>query len=272
MPRPRPDLEYHNAMGTKAIDPQSIRNVTIVGDPEETGRVVHHLLRRSGKPRTSTEPVIHWAPGRVDHTIRVAEVAECAPLAELERALRVADGLIVVVHAGRFRGPRLETLLRIADDHQVARLCLITGLNDPAADFDRCVRTIADTRGATPLPLQIPIGTGANFDGVIDLVQILALQPLAAELYGPQWNLAESRYRALVDTVLDHPVPGSHAGELPLNQFHHRVRRRTRIGDLVPILCSAAPKSNDIAPLLDAMVRYLPSPLDVCQPEHALDY
>src|SRR5688500_2846398 len=141
---------YHNAMGTKAIDPQAIRNVTIVGDPDETAQVVHRLLRRSGKPRTSTEPVIHSPPGRVDHIVRVADRASAAPIAGLKRSIRVADSLIAVVTAAPST-PRLETLLNIADAHQVARLCLITGLDQPAADFDRCVRTIAAVRGAVPL-------------------------------------------------------------------------------------------------------------------------
>ncbi|WP_067823020.1 GTP-binding protein [Nocardia inohanensis] len=245
-------------MGTKAIDPQSIRNVTIIGDPRETTALIRRLL-----PRAARADAVHRVTDRVEHTIRIAELAGPAPIAELERSIRVADGVIAVVNATT-RSPRLETLLRVADDYQVARMCLVSGLDRPAADFDRCVREIADTRGAVPLPLQVPHGIGPEFEGVIDLVSMWPLAPLAAEFYGAHWRVAEQRYRDLVATVTDRD-PGD---ELPPEQLRHRIRRHTRIGEIVPVLCAAA----EIGPLLDAIVRYLPSPLDVCQPEHALDY
>ncbi|MFB8007410.1 GTP-binding protein [Nocardia sp. NPDC056000] len=215
-------------MGTKAIDPQSIRNVTIIGDPNETACVAHRLHRDSGDRGT-----IRWPADQAEYTIRITELSSRTPNAELERSIRVADGLIAVVNAATRRDPRLETVLRIADDHQVARLCLINGLDQPGADFDRWVHTIADIHGATPLALHVPLGVGAEFQDIIDLF--------------PMW--ADST-------------------EIPAEQLHRRIRRRTRIGDVVPILCDAPGN----APLLDAIVRYLPSPMDVCQPEHALDY
>ncbi len=259
-------------MGTKAIDPQSIRNVTIIGDPDETTRVVHRLCRRFAR----TAATVHWVTGRVDHTIHIAELSSQAPIADLERSVRVADGVIAVVSAAMERTPRLETILRLADDHQVARLCLVTGLGHPAADFDRCVRTIAETRGAVPLTLQIPIGIGTEFEGVIDLVPMWALEPMAAEFYGSHWKVAEQWYRNLVATVMEQDAADSGAilglRQIPPEHLHERIRCLTRIGDAVPVLCDAATWSDDIAPLLDAIVRYLPSPMHVCQPEHALDY
>ncbi|MEV6098685.1 GTP-binding protein [Nocardia sp. NPDC051981] len=257
-------------MGTKAIDPQSIRNVTLLGDPADTARLAHHLRRGSGNPTSSPATTLHWATDGIEHTIRLAELSTQAPIAALQRSIRVADGVIAVVDAAANLAPRLETMLRIADDHQVARLCLITGLDHPDADFDRCVRTIADTRGAVPLPLQLPIGTGTHSEGVIDLISLWALAPLAADIYGPQWQLAEQQYRTLVATVIEpNATLGPH--EFPLEYLHHRIRHLTRIGDIAPILCSPTP-TNDPAHLLDAITRYLPSPLTVCQPEHALDY
>ncbi|APA96485.1 Elongation factor G [Nocardia seriolae] len=93
-----------------------------------------------------------------------------------------------------------------------------------------------------------------------------ALEPLAADIYGPHWQPAEDAFHTLVRTVFPHdPTPPR---DIPLD----RIRSLTRIGDVVPILCGTAPRSNDTAPILDAIVRYLPSPMDVCQPEHALDY
>ncbi|MET9490158.1 GTP-binding protein [Nocardia sp. NPDC006630] len=258
-------------MGTKAIDPQAIRNVTIVGDPDETTPLIHRLLGRTGSgPQTAT----HWSASRIEHTIRLTELSSRTPAAELERSIRVADGVIAVVNAAAHNMARLETTLRVADDHQVARLCLLTGLDQPRADFDRCLRTIADTRGAVPLTLQIPLGTGPAFEGTIDLPPMWTLEPMAAEFYGPHWQVAIHWYRTLAKTLMDtaDPDPSPALRNISLEQLHRRIRRLTRIGDVVPVLCSAAPSSEDITPLLDAIVRYLPSPLDVCQPEHALDY
>lgn len=245
-------------MGIEAIDPQSIRNVTIIGAPAETAPVVRGMRQ--------TGPAIEWVTDRVGHTIRIAALDGHAPVAELERSIRVADGVIVVANAAEPIAPRLETLLHIADDHQVARLCLITGLDRATADFDRCVAAIAETRGATPLPLQFPVDTGPAFDGVIDLISMRTLAPLAAEFYGRHWQFAEKWYRKLVDAVMNQP------GRLdfPAEALRQRIRSLTRIGDVVPVLCAA--RGGDAnAPLLDAIARYLPSPMDVCQPEHALD-
>ncbi|MFD6105005.1 GTP-binding protein [Nocardia salmonicida] len=246
-------------MGTKAIDPQSIRNVTIIGDADGTERVVHRLRRCFG----DTENAVHWSTDHIEHTIRVAALSSDALIADLERAIRVADGVIAVVNAAAHSTPRLETVLRVADDHQVARLCLVTGLDHPGADFDRCVRMVAETRGAAPVVLQVPTGAGADFEDVIDLV------PMASSgSVGSRGEPAERWYRELVETLTDHDP----ADYLILRDLHKSIRRRTRNGDIVPILCGTPPASDDIAPLLDAIVRYLPSPLYVCQPEHALDY
>ncbi|NNH72450.1 hypothetical protein HLB23_21745 [Nocardia uniformis] len=261
-------------MGTKAIDPQTIRNVTIIGDPDETARIAHRLLRRGGTTGSGRQSHVHWTAGRVEHTIRVTELSSHAPIPDLVRSIRVADGVIALANAAVRSDPRLETLLRIADDHQVARICLIHGLDQPAADHDRCVRTITDTRGAVPLRLHLPLGTGTQFQGVIDLVSMWALEPMGVEFYGSYWKVAEDCYRTLAQAVMEQEAMDSSRSprQIPPDELHHRIRSLTRIGDIVPVLCSAAPRSDDIAPLLDAIVRYLPSPMDVCQPEHALDY
>ncbi|MFC9477079.1 GTP-binding protein [Nocardia sp. NPDC056952] len=250
-------------MGTKAIDPQSIRNVTIIGDVDGTARVVHRLRRCFG----DSENTVRWSMDGIEHTIRVTELSGDALIADLERSIRVADAVIVVVDAAAHATPRLETMLRVADDHQVARLCLVGGLDQPTADFDRCVRTIADARGAAPLALQIPVGAGVGFD-VIDLVPLSALDAAATESLGSPGQPAERWCRSLVALLTEqHP-----ADSLTVRDLHTRIRRRTRNGDIVPILCATPLARDDIAPLLDAIVRYLPSPLYVCQPEHALDY
>ncbi|MBL1074465.1 hypothetical protein JK358_08650 [Nocardia sp. 2] len=256
-------------MGPKAIDPQAIRNVTLIGDPDELAPLTRRLRQRAGASATPSQLVIPWAAGRVEHTIRVSDFPAHAPIAALERAIRLADGVIAVVNAAN---PRLDAILRVADDHQTARLCLLTALDHPAADVDHCLRTITETRGAVPLTLHLPLGAGPTFEGVIDLLPMWSLAPIAAEMYGSHWQLAEHRYHDLVATVQEQDTPAAHPDDIPLDRLHTRIRHLTRIGDIVPILCSATPRGDDIPPLLDAIVRYLPSPLDVCQPEHALDY
>jgi len=262
-------------MGSKTIDPQSIRNVTIIGHPDDTAHVVHRLFRRFAGARAGTSATVHWMTDHIDHMIRITELSSNAPTAALERSVRVADAVIAVMNAAVQSAPRLETVLRVVDDHQVARLCLVTGLDHPAADFERCVRMIADTHGAVPVTLQIPHGLGAEFEGVVDLVPMRTFEPMASEFYGSHWKVAEAWYRNLVDTVLDQEPAGSDGNpglrEVSPQQLHDRVRSLTRSGDAAPVLCDAA-RTGHIALLLDAVVRYLPSPIQVCQPEHVLDY
>ncbi len=261
-------------MGMKIIDPQSIRNVTIVGAPGETAALIDRLRRRAAGNGSHSAVTVDWVTDRVEHTIRLTELSSHAAIAELERAVRTADGVVAVMNAAAASAARLEAILRVADDHQVARLCLVHGLDHRAADFGRCVRTVAATRGAVPLTVQIPLGIGAAFEGVVDLIPMWALEPMAVEFFGSHWPVAEQRYHELVDAVLaqDTARPGvPSTGKLPPQQLYDRIRRLTRIGDVVPILCDASPRTDDTAALLDAMVRYLPSPMHVCQPEHALD-
>ncbi|MEU4840787.1 GTP-binding protein [Nocardia testacea] len=261
-------------MDSRAVDPQSIRNVTIAGEPAETARVVRRLLHGYTEGRSAT--VVHRAPGGVECMIRVAELSSHAPIADLERSIRVADGAVVVLNAATASAARLETILRMADDHQVARLCLVTGLDHPAADFDRCVRAITETRGARPLTLHLPLGAGPGFTGVIDLVPMWALEPMAAEFYGGRWQVAEQWYRDLVAAVTEQddgdPEAARGPRRIPPEELHDRIRSVTRLGEAVPVLCDTARHGGDIGALPDAIVRYLPSPMLVCQPEHALDY
>jgi translation elongation factor EF-G len=272
---PRVDLEYHNTMGTEVIEPRTIRNVTVIGDPEETARVVHRLRRGFPDAGTGAAATVRWTTDHRDHTIRITELSSHAPTATLERSIRVADGVIAVMNAAAAGAPRPETILRVADDHQVARLCLVTGLELAAADMGRCLRTIAGTHGAVPLALQLPYGLGTELVGVVDLIPMWALEPMAVDFYGSQWKMAENWYRDLVDTVMEQgatdsgEIPGPR--KFPPDRLHRRVRHLTHIGDVVPVLCDTTPWSH-IAPLLDAIVRYLPSPMHVCQPEHPLDY
>ena len=260
-------------MGIEVIEPQLIRNVTVVGDPDTTTRVVHRLLRDLTRTGTGVSSTVHWTTDHTHHTIRIAELSSHAPIVPLERSIRVADGLIAVMDAAAKRDPRLETALRVADDHQVARLCLVTGLDHPAADFGHCVATIADTHGAVPLALQLPHGIGTEFEGALDLLSLGEFEQVAADLAGSHRTAAEQCYRHLVDTVVDDAVIADLSGpcKIPAGRLHHRIRYLTQIGDIAPVLCDTTPWGA-IAALLDAIVRYLPSPLHVCQPEHALDY
>ncbi|MFC9898114.1 GTP-binding protein [Nocardia sp. NPDC127579] len=222
----------------EVVEPRAIRNVTLFGE--------------SGTARPLSRGPIRWSIGSQEYLIRVGTAGDP------ERSIRTADGLIVSIDAAAGCTAQLETVLRAADDYQVARLCLIDGMGRPGADFDRCVRAIAEIRGAIPLPLHIPLGAGTEFDGVLDLIRLWDLG--AAD--DSRWQVAAPCQRRLRETL----------GAKDLQHAHQRIRTLTRIGDAIPILCGAAPGGDGRAPLLDAVARYLPSPMDVCQPEHALDY
>jgi elongation factor G len=232
--------------------------------------------RERGITITSAATTCHWrghtinlidTPGHVDFTI------------EVERCLRVLDGAVAVFDGVAGVEPQSETVWRQADRYGVPRVCFVNKLDRPGADLHRCVDMIADRLGAVPLVLQLPIGAEAGFTGVVDLVEERALVwPDAGEpdvLHVPP-GLAEDarRWRArLVETLAEHDetimelyVAGA---EPPAERLHEAIRRLTVASAATPVLCGSAYKNKGVQPLLDAIARYLPSPLDVAGGPHA---
>jgi elongation factor G len=202
-------------------------------------------------------------PGHVDFTV------------EVERSLRVLDGAVVVFDGVAGVEPQSETVWRQADRYRVPRICFINKLDRTGADFWRCVEMIADRLGANPVPIQLPIGGEDRFRGVIDLVRMQAIvyqDDLGSEFSIvdiPGDLLAEARRRRerLVEAVAEMDDELMHkyleGEELTEAELARGIRLGTLQYRIVPVLTGSALRNKGIQPMLDAVVDYLPSPLDV---------
>ena len=202
-------------------------------------------------------------PGHVDFTV------------EVERSLRVLDGAVVVFDAVAGVEPQSETVWRQADRYSVPRICFINKLDRTGADFWRCVEMIVDRLGARPVPIQIPIGMEDTFEGVVDLVEMKAI--LYRDDLGSQIDVVEipeglraeaARHREkLVEAVAEADDALTHkyleGEQLTIEEIRHGLRLGTLQSKFVPVLTGSALKNKGIQPMLDAVVDYLPSPLDV---------
>ncbi|HEX7464315.1 MAG TPA: elongation factor G, partial [Actinomycetota bacterium] len=210
----------------------------------------------------------HWiniidTPGHVDFTV------------EVERSLRVLDGAVAVFDAVAGVEPQTETVWRQADRYRVPRICFVNKMDRTGADFSRTVRMMVDRLHANPLVLQLPWGTESDFVGVIDLVQMSAHR-WTSEM-GEEWEDAEipdeyadaarKARHDLFEQLADHDeslmARFVHEQEPSAEELCRVIRRATLSGEAVPVLCGSAFKNKAIQPLLDAVVDYLPSPVDV---------
>ncbi|MDX6307858.1 MAG: elongation factor [Nocardioidaceae bacterium] len=204
-------------------------------------------------------------PGHVDFTV------------EVERSLRVLDGAVAVFDGVAGVEPQSETVWRQADRYKVPRLCFVNKLDRTGAEFHRCVEMIESRLGAIPLVMQIPIGTEADFIGVVDLVTMRALTWRGETTKGDDYELEEipashvesaREWRdRLLETIAeadDEMMELYLEGEEPTNEaLQAAIRRATIAAKLTPVLCGTAFKNKGVQPLLDAVISYLPSPLDV---------
>ena len=203
-------------------------------------------------------------PGHVDFTI------------EVERSMRVLDGAVAVFDGVAGVEPQSETVWRQADKYHVPRICFVNKLDRMGANFFRCVDMIIDRLGATPAVLQLPVGVEENLKGVVDLLKMKALiwedealganfseQPIPADLL----EQAKEWRTKLIDTVADQDDAVMEKylnGEEPtVEELKKCIRKGTISHKFVPVVTGAAFKNKGVQPLLDAVVDYLPSPLDV---------
>ena len=222
---------------------------------------------------TSAATTCHWndhqiniidTPGHVDFTI------------EVERALRVLDGAVAVFDSVAGVEPQSETVWRQADKYNVPRVCFVNKMDRIGADFYRCVSMIVDRLGAVPLVTQLPIGSEADFVGVVDLISMKAIRWLDESL-GAKFEVVDipedlldraTEYRSnLVELAVEQNEEALEAyleGEEPNPEtLKSCIRQGTIDGAFVPVLCGSAFKNKGVQPLLDSVVDYLPSPLDV---------
>ena len=203
-------------------------------------------------------------PGHVDFTI------------EVERSLRVLDGSVCVFDSVAGVEPQSETVWRQADKYGVPRMCFVNKMDRVGADFYRCVDMIVDRLGANPLVLQLPLGAESDFKGVIDLIEMKAIvwqeETLGAkftqeDIPEDYREKAESYREKLIETVveMDDDVMESYLeGTQPTQETIKKlIRTGTIDSKFVPVLCGSAFKNKGVQPMLDAVVDYLPSPVEV---------
>ncbi|MEI6039634.1 MAG: elongation factor G [Actinomycetes bacterium] len=204
-------------------------------------------------------------PGHVDFTV------------EVERSLRVLDGAVCVFDGVAGVEPQSETVWRQADRYNVPRICFINKLDRTGANFDRCVEMIVSRLNAVPLVLQIPIGNESDFLGVVDLIAMKALTWRGETQKGEDYvveeipaDLVEKAKEArhlMVETLAnaDDSIMEKYLDDQPLSEEEiiAGIRRATLADKLTPVLTGSAFKNKGVQPMLDAVNRYLPSPLDI---------
>jgi elongation factor G len=224
---------------------------------------------------TSAATTCHWkdhqiniidTPGHVDFTI------------EVERSLRVLDGAVAVFDGVAGVEPQTQTVWRQADRYRVPRICFVNKLDRTGASFEHCVETIKNRLNAIPAVVQLPIGSEADFIGVIDLIKMRALTWRGETRIGEDYTVeeipaelvdqAQEARHALIELVADHD---DHMMEAYLTDedsitpelLQDSIRRAVLASRITAVLCGSAFKNKGVQPLLDAVIAYLPSPLDV---------
>jgi len=204
-------------------------------------------------------------PGHVDFTI------------EVERSMRVLDGAVAVFDAVAGVEPQSETVWRQADKYHVPRICFVNKMDRTGADFQRCIDMMIDRLGTRPMVITWPIGSEADFKGIVDIVKMKALvwhdeqlgakfdeidipaeyADKAAELRAALVEMAVEEDDAAMEAYLEH------AKEPSVEELQKLIRKGAMGFKFVPVMCGSAFKNKGVQPLLDAVVAYLPSPLDI---------
>jgi elongation factor G len=203
-------------------------------------------------------------PGHVDFTV------------EVERSLRVLDGAVTVLDAVGGVEPQTETVWRQADRYGVPRIVFVNKMDRVGSDFDRCLKMVRERLGAKAIPIQLPLGAGELFTGVIDLIREIEIVyddetlgkkyvegPIPAALKEQVKTLRHEMLEAVVehDDAILHKYLEGHA--LSEDEIRTVLRKATIAGHVVPVICGAAFKNKGVQQLLDAVIDYLPAPVDV---------
>jgi elongation factor G len=245
-----------------------------IGEVHEGAAVMDWMVQEQerGITITSAATTCKWrdtwiniidTPGHVDFTV------------EVERSLRVLDGAVAVFDAVAGVEPQTETVWRQANKYNVPRICFVNKMDRVGADFFRCVDMIKDRLDATVALVQLPLGAESEFRGVVDLLQMKAL--VWSDAMGENYDTvdippelvddAETWRQELIDVVsqFDEAVLEKYVTEeaITADDLRSAIRAATVSGQVVPILCGTAFKNKGVQPLLDAVVDYLPSPVDI---------
>ena len=245
-----------------------------VGETHDGGATIDWMEQEQerGITITSAATTCYWknnrvniidTPGHVDFTV------------EVERSLRVLDGAVTVLDAKAGVEPQTETVWRQATNYGVPRIVFVNKMDATGADYFMSVDTIKNRLGAKTAAIQIPIGAEAHFDGLIDLVEMNAVmfqdaskkEDLIVEIPADMIDLAEEKRAELVETVAefddDFMMKVLEGEDFTVDELKAVIRKATITGDFFPVLCGAAYKNKGVIEMLDAVVDYLPSPVDV---------
>jgi elongation factor G len=224
---------------------------------------------------TSAATTCSWK----DHTINIIDTPGHVDFTvEVERSLRVLDGAVAVFDGVAGVEPQSETVWRQANKYQVPRICFVNKLDRTGASFFMCVDMIKDRLGANPLVLQLPIGAEGDFIGLVDLIRMQAMVWRGETAIGEDYALEEipadlndqaDEYRhTMLETIAENDEKFMEKffedeSSITEDDIHEAIRRVTLSGGAVPIVTGTAFKNKGVQPMLDAVIRYLPSPLDV---------
>ena len=222
---------------------------------------------------TAAATTCHWdkhriniidTPGHIDFTV------------EVERSLRVLDGAVAVFCAVGGVEPQSETVWRQADKYQVPRIAFVNKLDRVGADFFRTVEMMTERLGASPILVQVPVGSAESFKGVIDLVNMEFLtwdtdtmgldvkrSPIPSDLESTALDYRDQLLASIADWDDDLLVKYLDGQEIKASEIRRALRQATLSSSLIPVLCGSALKNVGVQPLLDSINYYLPSPLDV---------
>ena len=202
-------------------------------------------------------------PGHVDFTV------------EVERSLRVLDGAVTVLDAKSGVEPQTETVWRQADKYGVPRMIYVNKMDATGADFFRCVNTVRDRLKANAVPIQIPVGAEADFKGMIDLISNHAIityddlgkdvriEEIPAELADQAEEYRMAMIEAIAETdeaLMEKYLEGE---ELTEEELHAALRKATIANEIVPCICGSSYKNKGVQEMINGVVAYLPSPLDI---------
>ena len=246
-----------------------------IGEVHDGGAVMDHMVQEQerGITITSAATTCFWrdhriniidTPGHVDFTI------------EVERSLRVLDGAVAVFDAVAGVEPQTETVWRQANKYKVPRMCFINKMDRTGADFYRCLAMIEKRLEAVPCVVQLPIGSEANFRGVVDLIRMKAIMYTGddkgetfdivdiPEEYAVEADEYRSRLLDLVasedDALMEKFLNDE---QLTEDEIREGIRKGTLAFSFVPILCGSAFKNKGVQPMLDCVIDFMPSPLDI---------
>ena len=246
-----------------------------IGEVHDGAATMDHMIQEQerGITITSAATTTFW----LDHQVNIIDTPGHIDFtAEVQRSLRVLDGGVVVFDAVAGVEPQSETVWRQADEYSVPRICFVNKMDRTGADFVRVVGMIRERLGANPIAIQIPIGAEADYVGSIDLLNMKAMywktDDLGAEatITDIPDDLLEEANQArgiileriveLEDDLMERYLMEE---EIPVEDLKAALRRATIANKCTPVLCGTALRNKGVQPVLDAIIHYLPSPLDV---------